>query len=477
MLTDYFADAIYPEGSREEKLLIGKILQSSLEGNLCVAIESGGLPESLVAENPEEDLPARPFCRFGKNYYLQKSWVFETRFLKEIDRLLKPVEELDSFCLDGLNAEQQEAVRLALRSGLMIITGGPGTGKTYTARQIVQSFLLARPRSKVVLAAQTGKAASRLESVLPGSSCTLHQLLKVRSSSDYIEESCRIEADLVIVDECSMVDAALFSRLLASIPQGTRVILMGDADQLPPVESGSLFADLVASGKVPCVRFVKSLRTKQQGILALADAVNRGDVEEALKVVEPLDVWKEVEAHYPGPFLEEPNPEKLLIQMERFKILSCLRKGKWGVDTLNEEIFTRIWKNSHAGQWVAAPIIIVKNDPETGLFNGDSGVLVRRYPSLNEGVAYFSKKQLPLCLLPPFEYAYALSVHKSQGSEYDKVVLLVPTGSEAFGREVLYTAITRAKESLQIDGDKEIITAALNHTSKRRSGLRERLIC
>lgn len=471
----YFINAIAPESTESEKEGLHKVLEGALKGDLCTPLDTTPFPEGLVEENPTAEFPSAPFCRFQNLYYLQKNWVFETRVLEQLKRLDYPLEPIEPLDLQGLNQEQQEAVILALRHPLAIITGGPGTGKTYTAARIVSAFLYKKPSGKVVLAAPTGKAASRLQSILPGRAQTLHSLLGVRASSDYLDRGPLIDADLILVDECSMMDAGLFGRLLAAIPNGARLVLLGDADQLPPVQAGSLFADLLESGKVASVCLQTSLRSNQEEILSLAQAIKGGRAEEVVLRISPIDVLEQSVQYFPGPFNEEPAPEVVEQLFRKFCILSCIRQGPWGVDTLNEEIFQRLKMKSCSGEWLAIPILITKNDPETALYNGETGVLIRRFPENGEGYALFGKRKIPLSILPDFSYAYALSVHKSQGSEYDKVALLVPTGSEVFGREILYTAVTRAKKEVAIHGDEGIIRAALERSSRRRSGLRERL--
>lgn len=479
MLREAFAKAVYPEGSEKEHEIIKKIFENTLAGNLCTTIEDVFLPESIVAENPLESLPETPLCRLGNSYYLQKNWVFETRIVQSIKNLLNSeIEKIEHCVSDTLNEEQKEAVALALTQRLSLITGGPGTGKTYTAIQLVQSFLAKKPAAKVVLAAPTGKAVSRLEKAFDKDTRvlarTLHSLLRISQNTAFVEEEgVWIDADFILVDECSMIDAALFSYFLSSIPKKARVVLMGDADQLPPVETGSLFADLIDSKQVPYVRLKTSLRSNQQEILSLAQAAKEGNVNEILKTISPCDLWKEIEAHFPGPVSTLPSDEELLNTLERFKILSCIRKGPKGVDTLNEAIYRHFLAKMQPGLFLAIPIMITKNDQSLRLFNGDIGVLIRQFNNFE--YAYFNGKRLPLAMLPPFEYAYALSVHKSQGSEYEKVLLLVPKGSENFGRQVLYTAITRAKQSILIDADMPTIQAALDSNSTRASNLAQRL--
>ena len=328
---------------------------------------------------------------------------------------------------------------------LSIITGGPGTGKTYTAAQIVRER-----NTKTLLAAPTGKAAAHLESQfdLPMQAKTLHSLLKVHSPLDYQTPIDPLEANLVIVDECSMIDPPLFARLLSAIGPETTLILLGDPNQLPAVEGGSVFADLIASGAITTTTLTKCMRSDRREILDLAAAILRGD---------PFDM-RNIDLGFASGDLETIY-QKLWNHVktrdfDHFRILCTLRKGPLGVDALN-----RFLHEKFSAQTCRFPILITRNDARSGLYNGDMGVLE------NQEAHFSGDRHFALHELPPFEYAYCISVHKSQGSEYDHVLFLVPDGSEAFGREVLYTAVTRAKNTLEIEGNPSQIAAALERSS------------
>ena len=191
-------------------------------------------------------------------------------------------------------------------------------------------------------------------------------------------------------------------------------------------------------------------------------------------------IWEHVKGQFPHPLQEKPNPELLLKELERFRILSCIRQGSLGVDALNEMIFQSLWSEAKRGQWLCLPILITRNDYALNLFNGDAGILIKQKMGV-EDCAYFWDSQgevrcLSALSLPPYEYAYCISVHKSQGSEYEKILLLIPQGSEVFGKEVLYTACTRSKSQLEIDGREDTILKAIEKTSRKCSGIKERLI-
>jgi len=396
----------------------------------------------------------------GKTRFsLPKSRHFEEKIIDNLRRLLNLSHEpLTCTPAPDLNDEQQEALRKSLTNPFCLITGGPGTGKTYTASQIVEAFR-SHGKTNILLTAPTGKAAAHLSTITQTEGKTLHRLLQVRGPLDYLQEPEPLEADLVIVDEASMIDPPLFARLLAAIGPGTTLILMGDKNQLPAVQGGSLFADLLDT-KIPSTTLQTCMRSDRTEILDLAQSILTGasgdirtlDLGFGESDLEKIyqNLWNYAKKHAPTNWQEAPNS---------FRILSTLRKGPLGVDALNRYLFEQF----SASQ---APILITRNDPRTGLTNGETGVLI------DSKIAHFAGKDpLPIDQLPPFEYAYCLSVHKSQGSEYDHVLLLVPEGSEAFGREVIYTAVTRAKTHVDIDGNPGVIAEALAKVSGKVSSL------
>ena len=413
MIETLFADLF-----DEEKELYAHLMKASIEGHLCIEDDKvkSLKPHPLVVSD-------------GPRLYLKRSWIDESRVIENLKRLMGPLAHAQQK-FEGLTEEQEAAIQTALMHSISIITGGPGTGKTHLAKVLSQTI-----PGRVVLTAPTGKAAARLQQVgSHATSGTLHAILGIRSRRDFLKEGSYLPADLVIVDECSMIDATLFSYLLGSIPQGTRVVLMGDADQLPAVGSGSFFADLVDI--LPTTRLTTCMRSQQKKILELAEAIRSGNADEVVARLEPWDgEWK-----------------------ERSCILSCMREGPFGVNTLNQK-----FKSD------PAPIIITRTNYDIGLYNGETGVLMKDH------ALFPNNRKIPIEKLPEYEYAYALSVHKSQGSEFDHVVILVPKGSEVFGREVLYTAVTRARHSVTLSGDVDTIRQTVLSSSRKISGLRARL--
>lgn len=484
------------------------------------------LLETMRMEENYEGIPSKPMCMVADKdrhfFYLQRNWVFETRFIYHLERLRRSVLEETrhaSRSKKELNDLQKEAVVKALTHSVSIISGGPGTGKTYTAAHIVETYLASlepgeRAHSHIVLAAPTGKAAAHLEAGIYKQlenhqnikSGTLHSLLGIRCSMDFSKEEGYLPADLLIVDECSMIDVRLFSYLLSALKEGTRLVLMGDADQLPSIEAGSVFADLIQAGsegyELPCTHLQKCMRSDQREILELSQAINEKRVEDVIeKISDGLSlesgfekgdseevyktIWMQIKNHFPPPSREEPDSGTLLREFDRFRILSCVRGGPLGVDALNKRIAQSYSTEACKGMWTSSPILIIRNDYSSGLYNGDVGALVRYLGRgglrEKEEYAIFWDKQggvrkFPVGALPAYENAYCLSVHKSQGSEYETILLLVPPGSEVFGKEVLYTAVTRARKHLRIHGNEDSIRKAVGTTCRKHSGIVKRLM-
>jgi exodeoxyribonuclease V alpha subunit len=445
---------------------------------------------------------------------------------------------------------QRVAAAAALTRRFCVISGGPGTGKTSTVVKVLALLLEQHKgeRFRIALAAPTGKAAARLkESILAGVDCapevaatipeevsTIHRLLGfVKGSSRFRHHRENpLPYDLVIVDEASMVSLPLMAKLVDALRGETRLILLGDRDQLASVEAGAVlgdicdtggshgfsaaFADLAAglSGdRLPLqdagtalgdavVLLKKSYRfAASSGIGVVAALVNAGDGEQALAASRREEygdisleatpaasalaeaLARKILAGY-RPYLSEAAPEEAFARFSEFRILCAMRSGPFGVEALNrlvQEELAQAGLIDPQGRWYAGePVLITRNDYNLGLFNGDIGLILPDPESGGELRAFFPtgsgmRKVLPL-RLPEHEKAFAMTVHKSQGSEFDRVLLVLPDrDAPVLTRELLYTGITRGKKSVEILGEDGIFLGAVARRIVRRSGLREKL--
>jgi exodeoxyribonuclease V alpha subunit len=405
-----------------------------------------------------------------------------------------------------------------------IITGGPGTGKTTMVARMLTEMVALEPQLRVALAAPTGKAAARVSETmrrsldtlaaddatrarLPGGAQTLHRLLGYRPWNDTFErnQDNPLGEDLVIVDEASMVDVLMMDALLRALKPGARLILVGDHNQLASVDAGDVLgalcrAALAAGPGAPlyeCVtRLTKSWRFEEHpAIGALAGAILAGDAEAVLAVCADGS-QSDVELKPPPPdtdtllapllsHLEEclgaDSPASLLGALERFRVLAPEREGRLGVQGINIAIERWLARRGHpvSERWYhGRPVLVTANDYSTGIFNGDLGVVWREgdsatvhFPGEGGGTRAVAPAKLPLVAT-----AWAMTVHKSQGSEFDEVLVVLPEHeSRVLGRELLYTAVTRARRAVTIFASEAVLRQAVARPAERTSGLGARL--
>lgn len=406
--------------------------------------------------------------------------------------------------------EQEQAIREAAVSGLLIITGGPGTGKTTILNGILALF--GQMQMKCLLAAPTGRAAKRLSEVTGEDASTIHRLLEANIDQNTgkmffaKDEDSPLKADAVIVDEMSMVDMELLYALLQAVPQGKRLILVGDADQLPPVGPGFPFSDMLRSGKLPTVRLTEIFRQAQQSLIVMnAHRVNHGELPELTAVDRDFFFMRRRSEEDLCSLIRDlcasRLPGKMGIPPEQIQVLSPTRKGGAGTVHLNQLLQQALNPSApHKKEKAFGPYIFREGDRVmqirnnygllwkktdgsavgAGIFNGDIGTIKEINPEAETMTILFEDREADydFTQLIELEPAYAMTVHKSQGSEYRCVILTAWNGSPyLLSRSVFYTAITRARELLIVVGREETVADMTRNDKKNRrySGLKLRL--
>lgn len=408
------------------------------------------------------------------------------------------------------SVEQEEAIREAVTSGLLLITGGPGTGKTTVLKGIVS--LLGQLQVKCLLAAPTGRAAKRLSEVTGEDASTIHRLLEAGidpATGKMIftrDEDNPLKADAIIVDEMSMVDVELLYNLLQAVPKGKRLILVGDPDQLPPVGPGFPFSDMLRSNMLHTVRLTEIFRQAQESLIVMnAHRVNRGEMPDLKNVRSDFFFMRrqseDAVLQLICALCTSRLPKNMGIPPEQIQVLSPTRKGMVGTVHLNKALQAVLnpadgkKKERPFGDYVFREgdrVMQIRNNYDivwkkcdgsavgTGIFNGDVGV-IRAIDFSQESltVVYDDREaEYDFSQLNELEPAFAMTVHKSQGSEYRAVILTAWNGSPyLLNRSVLYTAITRARELLIVVGREDTVSVMVNTSGKmkRYSGLKLRL--
>jgi len=509
--------------------------------------------------------------------YLFRYWEYEKKLIDliqsrtssdggkvDLDKLKQHLDIFFPGTDDSVVDWQRMAAAVAVLKSFCVISGGPGTGKTYAIARILATLIEQHDSDglRIYLTAPTGKAAARLAesigmakkqlicgskilSAIPDVSFTIHRMLKPVKDTPYFiyNRENPLPADVVVVDEASMVDLPLMSKLIQALPESSRLILIGDRHQLASVQAGSVLGDicgdkidngfsktfaqtmadvmdcnpdqLISSHKEKTgiqdsmVYFTRSYRfDKESGINVLSQAVNSGASDDALDILKqghypeiswyPLSthadhhvlVSKSIHAHY-SKLYSQKDPQEALDQLNKFRILCAVNQGALGVDTLNARagaVLTgdgkiQVPDSQSTGWYHGRPVLITANDYTLGLFNGDVGIaMLQEVDNEKTCHIYFQSgpsgtiQRFAPSRLPRHQAVYAMTIHKSQGSEFDEVLLVLPEkDNPLLTRELLYTGITRARRKLSILASESVIRSAVSRRIERASGLRDAL--
>lgn len=424
-----------------------------------------------------------------------------------LDRQIQAIAKESGIEYSG---EQTQAIREAATSGLLLITGGPGTGKTTILRGILE--LLCQNQLRCLLAAPTGRAAKRLTEVTGEDASTIHRLLEAgidpATGKMFFARDAEnpLKCDAVIVDEMSMVDVSLLYSLLQAIPTGKRLILVGDPDQLPPVGPGFPFGDMLRSGSLPTVRLTEIFRQAQKSLIVMnAHRVNQGEMPDLKCVSSDFFFMRRTSEEAVCALIRDlcatRLPQKMGIPTDQIQVLSPTRKGAVGTVNLNRLLQAALnpqspdKKERSYGDYQFREgdrVMQIRNNYDilwkkadgsavgAGIFNGDVGRIQTIDPASETLTVLFDDRvaEYDFTQLGELEPAYAMTVHKSQGSEYRAVILTAWNGSPyLLSRSILYTAITRARELLIIVGREETVGVMVENARKNRrySGLKLRL--
>jgi len=439
--------------SKTVRDLAEKVLEQLEKGSICLKIdneaEKAELKKSKAIGSGGEICP---LIFDGKNLYIQRYFVYQSRILERINELQK-------------------------NKKFHIITGGPGTGKTWSLAEILKSRL----NEKILLAAPTGKAAFRMMESLKEQNIkleakTIHRLLGYKHLSVNFKHAKEnpLDADIIAIDECSMVDLPMMAKLLEAIPNNCDLYLLGDKHQLASVEAGSVFADICAkfekNSDIYTEKTENHRAAKAPGIAKLSKEILDNSAEKfdnenvrycsGLPIENLLDKYNDL-------FKAESEKEAIEF-LKSFQILCAIKKGRNGVENINRELLLKAKHSKYT------PIIITENNYQQNLFNGDVGVKDKKnaYFLTETGI-----KTFPLLTLPKYEDAFAITIHKSQGSEYERIAVVYPENANQeseqtiLTKELLYTAITRAKMECFIFGNESVLAASCKKQIYRASGI------
>ena len=581
-LSYYFAEFIAEQAGEDIDSLVALsaalVSEANQQGNVCVLLDdyskqplfqceslnSGDLPRVESIKHWRDTLlncncfgqpgDLTPLIFEDGRLYLYRYWFYETQVAEHIQQRLHSPVEFDSHQLnqqiDQLYSElndQKRAVAIATSQRFVVISGGPGTGKTTTIINILAVLLSQNKETRIALAAPTGKAAARMidsiqenidsslmpadvSNLIPDQASTIHRLLGYNQQGFRYSQQHQLPLDCVIIDEASMIDLTLMYRLLDALPQQARVILLGDRDQLASVAAGNVLGDI--TGNRFTVHYSIEQNDRLQSILgetveqnpsssiSIADSIallNKsyrfaaaGDISQLATLVNRgqasavRDCLASGDSHLnwiPG---NDKAPDLTVLDnilrdyeavttsddlatafeaFERNRVLCAVHSGAFGVDEINQRITDIMLSRGlidNNSNFRGKPLLITRNDYELDLFNGDIGLLW--WDENGQLVAWFRDgklgfRRLPIASLPEHLCAWAMTAHKSQGSEFDTVTLILPPETQqlSLSRELLYTGITRAKQRLTLISSADMLDYACQTPSHRQSGLATKL--
>ncbi|MCH7959876.1 MAG: ATP-dependent RecD-like DNA helicase [Candidatus Hydrogenedentes bacterium] len=453
---------------------------------LETALESIVTKKAIVQEQDAYYLENLYAAERGAEHHLKRLLqASKTEIELDIESAIRSVEKEQRI---QLSAEQADALRMAAQARVLVITGGPGTGKTTLINCLLAIF--EQQGLQTLLAAPTGRAAKRMEAATRREAKTIHRLLEFSPREGGFRRDAMnpLNTDLLVIDETSMVDVSLMDSLLQAIPEHARVVFVGDVDQLPSVGPGNVLVDMIASGVIPCARLETIFRqAAQSGIVRNAHRINRGEKPEGdtddFFFIERKDpaaalatIVEVVKNRIPGKFGLDP--------MRDIQVLAPMHRGDCGVANLNLQLQEALnpggtpidRKNFRLGD----KVIQQRNNYDLDVFNGDLGTITLVDVETKELHVAFEDRVVLYGFdeLDDLTLAYAVTVHKSQGSEYPAIVMpLVTQHYMMLQRNVLYTAITRARRLVILVGDPKAMALALANTrvTRRNTRLSERL--
>ena len=477
-----------------------------------------------------------PLIIDGFRLYLNRYWFYESFVSEKILSLLQRKTKTDSASIKtaatalfaqqaDIDQDQMTAIIAAAGKPFSVISGGPGSGKTSTVIRILAILVAQNPGYRIALAAPTGKAAARMmdsiqqridqldidaniKAAIPVEARTIHRLLGYRHQGFGYHQQHRLPVDCVVIDEASMIDLKLMYQLLAALPDTAQLILLGDRDQLASVAAGNVLGDITGQGHrlgdidggiASATSLLRSNYRfgRDSAIGELATLVRIGDTSRAIELLatnesglrwfnETADDVHDDALHWAyeayQPIFDSDSPARALDVYDKTRLLCATNRGPFGVEALNSKISGALQARNHLPElpmFSGLPIMITRNFKELGLFNGDTGILwlfdgeLRACFRAGDG----SIRDLSINRLPEYKPAWASTVHKSQGSEFDSVLLILPADvqSGTLSRELLYTGVTRARHQFLLQASESVLSQALSQLTRRHSGLAAKL--